>query len=136
MTDRQGPWRIAAAGCVYFIAVLAAGFVLGPIRVLWLAPRVGSRYAELIEMPIMLIVIIAAARWTVRRFTVPPSRRARLGMGVAALGLMLAVEATVVLWAQGISLGEHIENRDPVAGTAYMLMLLAFAAMPLVVARR
>lgn len=38
---------------VYFARVFATGFVLGSIRVPFLVPRLGVRYAELIEMPIM-----------------------------------------------------------------------------------
>ena len=37
-------------GVFYFGLVFGTGFVLGPVRVLWLAPRVGERWAELIEL--------------------------------------------------------------------------------------
>jgi hypothetical protein len=74
------------AGLLYFTLVFGAGFVLGPIRILWLVPRVGPRTAELMEAPIMLAVIIFAARWVVRRLALPPTPSQRLGMGVVALG--------------------------------------------------
>ena len=59
--------KVLKAGISYFALVFGAGFVLGPIRLLWLVPRVGTRTAELLEMPVMLAVIIVAARWLVRR---------------------------------------------------------------------
>ena len=59
--------RILKAGVLYFAIVFGAGFVLGPIRILWVVPRFGTRMAELIETPIMLVVTIIAARWVVRR---------------------------------------------------------------------
>jgi hypothetical protein len=52
---------------MYFGAVFGAGFFLALIRIPLLVPRFGVRAAELIEMPIMLMVIYFAARWIVHR---------------------------------------------------------------------
>ena len=123
------------AGGLYFALVFGAGFLLGFVRVLWVAPALGARAAELIESPIMLVVVILAARWVVRRFALPATLAARLGPGVIALGLMLAAEFTVVLKVRRLTLAQYIAGRDPVAGTVYILLLLAFAAMPLMVVR-
>jgi hypothetical protein len=127
--------RTLKAGALYFGLVFAAGFLLGIPRVLWVVPRVGTRTAELIESPIMLVVIIFAARWVVRRFALPPTLAARLGPGFMALVLMLAAEFTVVLKVQRLTMARYAAGRDPVAGMVYILMLLAFAVMPLVAAR-
>ena len=54
--------QILKAGVIYFAFVFGAGFVLGAIRTLWVVPRVGTRLAELMEAPIMLVVTIIAAR--------------------------------------------------------------------------
>ncbi len=54
--------RILKAAAYYFAAVFGAGFVLGTVRVLWLAPQLGARAAELLETPIMLVVMLVAAR--------------------------------------------------------------------------
>jgi len=37
-------------GVLYFVLVFGAEFILGPLRVLWVAPRVGERVAELIVL--------------------------------------------------------------------------------------
>jgi hypothetical protein len=126
--------RALKAGLLYFALVFAAGFVLGPIRILWLVPRVGQRAAELIEMPFMLVVIVLAARWTVRRLTVPPRAAARLTMGCIAAVLLLLVEFTVVLWLQGASLADYLAKRDPIAAAAYYLSVGFFALAPLLIA--
>jgi hypothetical protein len=128
--------RILQAGLLYFALVFGAGFVLGPIRILWAAPALGARAAEIIEMPIMFAVIALAARWTVRHFAVPPISSPRLGIGLIALGLLLVAEFTGVLWLRGVSIGDYVASRDPVSGTVYMAMLGVFAIMPLFVARR
>ena len=76
--------QMVKAGVVYFALVFAVGFVLGAICTLWLVPRVGTRTAELMEMPIMLVVTIGAARWTVLRLSVPHVSSARFEMGCIA----------------------------------------------------
>ncbi|KIW25243.1 uncharacterized protein PV07_08437 [Cladophialophora immunda] len=50
---------------IYFSLVFLSGLILGSIRVPYLQPLLGARYAELFEMPIMLIVIWQAAQVTV-----------------------------------------------------------------------
>lgn len=128
--------QVLKAGVLYFAAVFGAGFVLGPIRILWVVPRLGTRVAELLEAPIMLVVTIVAARWIVRKFAVPPTPSSRLGMGGIALCLMLIAEFTFVAWLRGLSVRDYIAGRDPVAGTVYYAMLGVFAIMPLLVKRK
>jgi len=127
--------QVVKAGAVYFALVLALGFVLGAIRTLWVVPRVGARTAELMEMPIMLAVTIVAARWTVLRLSVPMMWTARLEMGCMALVFMLVAEFGFVLWIRGLSIKEYFASRDPVSGTAYYLLLIVFAIMPLLLDR-
>lgn len=127
--------RALKAGGLYFALAFGAGFVLGFPRVLWLVPMVGTRAAELVEAPIMLVVIVLAARWVCRRLAVPPTVPARLAVGGVALALLLAAEFSVVLWLRGLTLAEYVAGRDPVAGTVYVALLAAFALLPLFVAR-
>jgi len=77
--------RVLTASSLYFALVFGAGFVLGVVRTLFVAPHVGTRSAELMEMPVMLLVTVAAARWTVVRLAVSSSILARLGTGCIAL---------------------------------------------------
>jgi len=136
-TERQqNVMPIVKAGVLCFALVFGAGFALGTVRTLWVVPRVGTRTAELMETPIMLVVTIVAARWTVLRLAVPSVPSARLGMGFVALVLMLVAEFGLVLWLRGLSIREYLATRDPVSGTVYYAMLVVFAIMPLLVARR
>jgi hypothetical protein len=128
--------RLLKAGLTYFALTFAAGFVLGTIRTLWVVPRFGVRTAELMEMPLMLLITILAARWTVRRLRVPPQASTRLAVGLIALGLLLAAEFTVVLGLRGLTMAEYLSSRDPVSGTVYLLMLALFGLMPLLVGSR
>ena len=126
-TKQPEPLTILKAAAVYFVLVFGTGFVLGPIRILFLVPRFGVRVAELMEFPVMLVVIVLAARWLVRKFQLTVHT---LLVGFLALGLMIAFEFTLVLWLRGLTLSEYFRERDPVAGVVYYLMLLVFAAMP------
>jgi len=119
------------AGALYFALVFSAGFVLGVIRTLWIVPLAGVRLAELMESPIMFAVTILAARRVVRRGTGNP-----IGVGLIGLAFLIAAEiATAVgLWLL-LGLRFSIKSRDPVSGTVYVFLLLAFAAMPRLVSR-
>ncbi|HEX6828641.1 MAG TPA: hypothetical protein VF104_06640 [Burkholderiales bacterium] len=128
--------QVLKAGLFYFAVTFAVAFALGTIRVLWLVPQVGTRAAELLEMPVMLGVVMVAARWVVRRLAVPPAPAPRLGMGFIALGILLVFEFTLVLWVRGMTFEDYLATRDPVSGTAYYVLLGAFALMPLLVARK
>ena len=127
--------RILFAALVYFAIAFGIGFILGVIRVMLVMPRVGERLAELIELPIMLIAITVAARWTVRRFEVKEAW-ACVAVGVIALVLLAGAEIAVVIGLRGLSLGEYIASRDPISGTLYLFMLGMFALLPVIVGRR
>lgn len=123
-------------GIIYFLLVFGTGFVLGTIRVLLIVPLVGHRAAELLEMPLMVLATVLAARWITRRFPEPRNIASRLAIGGIALGLMLAGEMAVGIGLRGMTAAEVFLNRDPVSGTAYYLSLILFAAMPWIVSRR
>ena len=128
--------RTLVAALQYFACVFGAGFALGVIRVSLLVPHLGARWAELLEMPFMAAVVVAAARWIVYRHALPARAGVRLGVGVAALALLMTAEVGLAILLQGASLRDVVANRDPVSGTAYALMLVAFALMPMCVARQ
>ena len=124
------------AGLCYFALTFGTGFLLGPLRILVLEPRVGARVAELVELPVMILVTWLAARWTIRRFHLPFSRGPRLLMGVLAFALLLAAEFSLVLPLRGLTLEQYFAARDPVSGIAYYLSLVLLASMPLIVERK
>ncbi|MEQ8861682.1 MAG: hypothetical protein RIC56_23825 [Pseudomonadales bacterium] len=126
---RPAKVRPVVRGVVYFMLVFAVGFALGILRVSWLVPLAGERVAELVEMPLMLIAIYLAARFVIRRF---PARRpsSHLASGALALLLLVSVEFSVVLWLRGLSVGQYLTERDPIAGGVYVVMLGVFALAP------
>lgn len=120
---------------LYFALVLGTGFVMGMLRVPFLVPRLGERYAELLEMPFMLVVIVLAARHVVRRFALPARTSLRLQVGFAALALSVVAELLLATVLQRRSLVDYIASRDPVSGSVYLGMLLLYACMPAILGR-
>jgi hypothetical protein len=88
---------------LYFAAVFAAGFLLGPIRVFWLEPRLGETAAVLRETPFLLIAMVAAARWVPGRTGLRAGLGSLAGMGVVALALQQTADFTVGAGLRGIS---------------------------------
>ena len=118
------------AGLLYFAIVLGTGFVLGMFRVPILVPRIGERWAELAEMPIMAAVIFLTAGFILRRFPAIRSPGSSLGAGFLALALAVSAELGLAVVLQSRSLAEFIASRDKVSGSVYLALLLVFALMP------
>jgi hypothetical protein len=127
--------RSFKSAVLYFALVLGTGFALGSIRVPFLVPRLGERYAEFLEMPIMFMAIVLAARYVIRRYSLPASLSVRLRVGFAALLMSVLAELLLAALLQGRSVAQYIASRDPVSGSVYLVMLLLFALMPSILAR-
>ena len=110
--------------------VLGTGFILGAFRVPFLVPRLGERWAELAEMPIMAGVIYFAAGYLLRHFPAIQSPARSLSAGILALLLSVAAELGLSLLLQNRTLSEYISSRDKISGSVYVALLLAFAVMP------
>jgi hypothetical protein len=121
--------RMLKASVLYYIGVFAVGFVLGTIRVLIVVPRLGVRWAELLEQPLMLAASFFFSRLVLLRHGPFPLSR-RLVIGLFALTLMLGTEIALTLLVQGRTLAQYLTGRDLVSGIAYLLSLAAFALMP------
>ena len=113
----------------YFGIVFAAGFALAFVRIPFLVPRYGVRAAELIEIPVMLVVIGLASHWLQRRNASLSGPRL-LGIGGIAFVLMVASELGVALATSDLSLAGYLSSKDPVSGTVYLISLVVFALAP------
>ncbi len=124
------------AALVYFAVVMGAGFLLGMVRVPFVVPRIGERWAELAEMPIMGVVIFFAAAYVLRRFPGIGSPGRSLVTGFLALALSVLAELSMAIALQSRTLGEYLASRDRVSGSVYLAMLVMFALMPRLRLRR
>lgn len=118
------------AALVYFALVLGTGFLLGVIRVPFIVPRIGERWAELAEMPFMAAVIFFAAGYVLRKFPSIHLNGRALLVGILALVLAIGAELGLAVALQSQTLGEYLAGRDRISGSVYLAMLVMFALMP------
>ena len=117
-------------GLLYFGLVLGTGFLLGMVRVPFLVPRLGERWAELAEMPIMAVVIFVSAGYVLKRYPVIRTHGQALVVGLLALTLSVVAELGLAMVLQDQTLSDFVASRDRVSGTVYLALLLVFALMP------
>ncbi|MGE0285626.1 MAG: hypothetical protein AB7I42_05495 [Bradyrhizobium sp.] len=127
--------KVALAALFYFAAVFGAGFLLGPIRVLLLEPRLGSLVALLCEAPLLLVVMMFAARRIPAAVRLKPDTGALATVGVAALMLQQVADLTVGVTLRGIGIVAQLARFLTVEGLLYAGLLVLFAAMPLLANR-
>jgi hypothetical protein len=139
LPDRTGPFttalvrvfRATKAGALYAIIVFLMGFILGTIRVLLLAPRLGEATAVIVEVPIMLTASWFVCRWCVDRLDVRRTVPARSLMGLVAFLVLMSAE--VGLGAVfGRSLADQLAIHRSLAGAIGLAAQVIFAIFPVI----
>lgn len=126
---RSNACHVVVAALGYWAAVFALGFVLGSIRTMWLAPRLGLLPATLIELPIMLAASWLIARQIVRRIALRSPAQA-LAMGMIAFALLMASELAVGLTVFGVDVTQWAVDLIAPNGLPGFAAQVAFALMP------
>jgi hypothetical protein len=127
--------KLGLAAFAYWAMVFALGFVLGTVRVLWLAPAVGLVAATAIELPVMLVASWWAARWLVRRFAITRAGAA-LAIGALAFTLLMAAELLLAVMLIGQQPAEWLAGFRALHAQMGLAGQVAFALMPWLVLRR
>ncbi len=113
-------------GLLYAAGAFGLGFLLGPIRALVVAPRVGAFAATLAERPVTL----GFCWWLAGRLARPmPGRGARLGRGAVALAALLLAEFGVGAALRGWGLAVWLRHFATAEGAATGVAYLVFAAL-------
>jgi hypothetical protein len=115
---------------LYFLIVFGLGFLLGPIRVLWLEPAIGQVAATLCEAPLLLAAMWFAAHWVPRKFGITSNRWSLFIMGLIALSITILAEVAVGSGIRGISWTEQFAYFATPAGVMYLSLLATFTLMP------
>ena len=123
--------RGLGAGAAFGLLLLTAGTMLGTLRVLLVAPRVGEGAALALELPLMLAIAWVASGWLVRRHRVAPGREQR-AMAAAALAVLLAGEAALAALLSGIGPATWLAGLLRPAAWPGLAAQVATCLMPLV----
>jgi hypothetical protein len=125
-TSQHASLKLAA---LYFAITFAVGFVLGPLRIFVLTPRVGPVIAVLIEAPFMLSAAYFIARWVLRRFAPAAPTYQRLSFGIIAFGMLLTAECLLAL-TMGIRPVAFLHSLATPAGAIGLASQIVFAFIP------
>lgn len=120
-------------GVLYFGIVFTFAFVTGVVRVLLVAPWLGSVAAVLLEVPILI-----AASWMVARYLLRDHCRSvaqRIAMGTTAFAFTMAAEAVLSWTMRGETLTAWASSIATPLGLVGLFGQIVFGAMPLLVGR-
>lgn len=119
------------AGAAYFAAVFSLGFLMGVLRVLVVAPRLGEGGALLLELPVMLAASWLACGGLMTRFAVGARPGERVVMSAAALVLLLIAEPVGAMVLFGRAPGELLDAYRTVPALLGLASQVAFVLFPL-----
>lgn len=128
--------RAFSAATVYFLALFSLGFVLGTIRILFVAPRIGLLGATLLEVPLMLVAAFILCRWAVRHWQVSPALGARWVMALWFLLQLAMFETLLGIALLGRTLTGTWAGLGTAAGLIGLIAQVIAALLPLFVGRR
>lgn len=120
-------------GIAYWAGIFALAFVLGIVRTLWLAPRVGELAAVALEVPAILVASWLWAKLLLRIDPLSPVQA--LAMGAAAFALLMASEA-VLAQAFGGTIASWLAGMASPAGALGLAGQAGFGLIPWLAARR
>jgi hypothetical protein len=123
------------AGAEYFAAVFAAGFFMGTVRTIAIAPRIGELSAVVAEIPLMLLASWVACKFVMERYPQINNTRSALAAGGFALVLLLIAEALLSIGLTGLSLSQHVALYRELPIQIGLLGQILFALLPFLRAR-
>jgi hypothetical protein len=127
--------RALIAASAYFLGLFALGFVLGTIRVIFVAPSVGELAATIAEVPVMLAAAYFMCSWAIRHWQVPPAIAVRLAMVPWFLALLFTFEALLGATLFGRSVAAQWAALGSPAGLVGISAQIIAALLPLFVGR-
>ena len=137
MLDRRGPFttalvqvfRATKAGALYANIVFLIGFILGTIRVLLLAPRLGQTTAVILEAPTILAASWFVSRWCVDRLDVAATVPAGSLMGLVTFLVLMSGDFGLGA-VLGRSLVDRVAAYGSLAGTIGLGAQVIFPSRP------
>lgn len=127
--------QVLPGALIYLAVVFSTGALLGPLRVVWLEPRLGPALAILCEAPFLLLAMAAGASWVAKRFSLRGQPRSLAAIGIIALVMQQCADLAVGVLLRTSTIGEQFAGFFTPRGLVYAALLIAFAAMPVLIDR-
>ena len=128
----QRAGRSLAAGAVYFLAMVAAGWLFGPIREFATRRGFNPLAAVLIEAIPLLVIMGLSSGWAMRWLRVRDRAGDRMLVGSVAVTLVISSEFVGGAMVRGWGLYETLTNMTTAPGLVFCALLVAALLMPLV----
>lgn len=123
------------AGTVYVLALFALGFVLGTLRVMFVAPHFGPFVATLMEVPLMMAAAFFICRYVMTKFEVPQGFGARWIMVPCFLVLLGIFETVLGFAVFGQTLSQQWQAVASPAGALGLTAQVITSLFPLLIGR-
>lgn len=121
---------------LYFAAVFALGFVFAPVREWVLRPAFGTRYAEVVEILVMLVAIFYISAGLVKLMQSKISHQTLGAASCFTVVLIVLADLLVGISLRDMTWLEVWTHRDLVSSVAYHGALLFTALVPIWHTRR
>lgn len=121
--------RAMRLGGLYFAEVFAVGFLLGTVRTLVLAPRLGELGGVAVELPVILIAAWIICGRILRHRRLSLSEAA--GTGAVAFALLMLAEAALSAVLSNRTIAEHLALYTEPAHLLGLAGQIAFAVFPM-----
>lgn len=118
------------AGLLYFAIVFAVGFMLGTVRVMVVAPKLGLVPAVLIELPVLLTAAWFTSRALIKRWQVPALPAYRLLMGLCAFSVLMLAEFSFAVGVFGQPVQDYFAEIATPHGALGLAGQIAFGLWP------
>lgn len=127
--------RAFGCGCIYGALLFAIGFVLGTLRVLIVAPLIGTLAATMIELPLMLLAGYLLCIRVIRRGRISTDPAARAMMTAGFIIVLAAGELWVGMSLFGRSFDQLLADWRTTAGALGFAAQAVAALFPFIAAR-
>lgn len=117
------------ASLAYLIPVFTVAFVIGAVRVTFVAPALGPLLAVALEVPLILAISWWIAGQVLRRWS--PTRAERLAMGIFSFAMLMLLELCTAM-AFGETVGQFFTTMTTAAGALGLAGQIGFALIPLI----
>lgn len=118
------------AAILYFLITFAIAFILGAVRTMLIAPRIGGLAAVMLEVPVMILVSWLVAGRVIAHCAVPARMGPRLAMELGAFVLLMAVEITLGVYGFGRPVAQIVQDMLTPAGLIGLGGQIVFAFVP------